>query len=81
MHEAIQSIIAIGGFGFLNYQIYARTSNQDMSSESDRRFFIGLMSSMDYIIYLLLMKRLNDVTWSVPWRFCCLLLLLCFYPK
>lgn len=81
MQEAIQSIIAIGGFGFLNYQIYARTSNQDMGSESDRRFFIGLISSMDYIIYLLLMKRLNDVTWSVTLAVLLSIVITLFLPK
>lgn len=65
MEEVLQSIVAIGGFGFLNYQIYARMSHHDMGSENDRRFFIGLLSSMDYLIYLLLMKWLNDVTWSI----------------
>lgn len=52
MNEVIQSIIAIGGFGFLNYQIVIRVKDIDWGDEQDKKYWIILLSSLDYSFYL-----------------------------
>ncbi|AJA57754.1 hypothetical protein [Lactococcus lactis] len=53
MDQLIQSIITLGGFGYLNFLIYSRIDNPDFGSESDKKFMILLYSSMNYGIYLI----------------------------
>lgn len=40
MKEVIQSIVAIGGFGYLNYQIIVRVKDIDWGSEQDKKFLL-----------------------------------------
>lgn len=51
--EIIQQILAIGGFGYLNYFMFSRLSDFNMGNESDTKFQILFFSSLDYVIYLL----------------------------
>lgn len=54
MKEVIQSIIAVGGFGYLNYQILAAIRDIDWGSEQDKKYLLICLSSLDYAIYWLL---------------------------
>lgn len=65
MKEVFQSIAAIGGFGYLNYWLFVRLRDRDIGSDIDKKFLIGLMSSFDYVIYLVLMKLSNHLIASV----------------
>lgn len=53
MDQLVQSIVTLGGFGYLNFLIYSRIDNPDFGSESDKKFMILLYSSMNYVIYLI----------------------------
>ena len=48
MEEVIQSIVAVGGFGYLNYQIIARVRDIDFGDEWDKKFLLLFLSSLDY---------------------------------
>lgn len=65
MQEVIQSIVAIGGFGYLNYWLFVRLRDRDIGNDLDRKFFIGLMSSCDYLIYLVLMTLSDHLIGSI----------------
>lgn len=53
MEEVIQSIVAVGGFGYLNYQIIARVRDIDFGDEWDKKFLLLFLSSLDYSFFLL----------------------------
>lgn len=53
MEEVIQSIVAVGGFGYLNYQILVRIRDIDWGSEQDQKYLIIFLSSIDYSLYWL----------------------------
>ena len=53
MKELVQPILALGGFGYLNYLVYSRIDNPDFGSDSDKKFIILLYSSMNYVLYLI----------------------------
>ncbi|WP_367006470.1 hypothetical protein ABZ559_11255 [Streptococcus sp. ZY19097] len=65
MEEVIQSIVAVGGFGYLNYWLFVRIRDRDIGGESDRKFLIGLMSSFDYLIYLVFRHFCDSMLWSI----------------
>ncbi|MTC90716.1 hypothetical protein GKS17_05205 [Streptococcus uberis] len=65
MEEVIQSILTIGGFGFLNYQIFSRIRDYDLGTESDKKLLIYLFSSMDYLIYLIIDKFLKNISITI----------------
>lgn len=53
MEEVIQSIVAVGGFGYLNFQILVRIRDIDWGSEQDQKYLIIFLSSIDYSLYWL----------------------------
>ncbi len=65
MIEVIQSIAAIGGFGFLNFKIISKLSDVDFGSESDRKYFIYFLSSFHYLVYLVINYFINNMVWSI----------------
>lgn len=54
MNELVQSIVTLGGFGYLNFLIYSRIDNPDFGSETDKKLMILFYSSMNYGIYLVI---------------------------
>lgn len=54
MEEVIQSIVAVGGFGYLNYWIISRLKDFDFGNEKDKTYLIGLMTSVDYSFYIVI---------------------------
>lgn len=65
MEEVIQSIIAVGGFGYLNYQIIVRVRDIDWGSEQDKKFLLFFLSSLDYSIFLLWQFMTNHLVASI----------------
>lgn len=81
MNELLQPILALGGFGYLNYIIYSRIDNPDFGSESDKKFMILLYSSMNYGIYLLFKYVLNiEIVWAVVYTILASVLLTLLFP-
>lgn len=65
MQEVIQSIVAIGGFGYLNYQIIVRVKDIDWGSEQDKKFLLLFLSSLDYSIFLLWQFLIKNLLVSI----------------
>lgn len=71
MNELIQPILALGGLGYVNYIFYDRISDRNFGTNTDRKFFIGAMSSINYFLYLICYTFLGNLIVSV---FCAVLL-------
>ncbi|MCK1234983.1 hypothetical protein [Streptococcus uberis] len=65
MIEVIQSIIAIGGFGFLNFQFISKINDVDFGSSKDKKYIIYFLSSFHYLIYLLIYYFLKNMVFSL----------------
>lgn len=61
MNELVQPILALGGFGYLNYLVYSRIDNPDFGSDSDKKLIILLYSSMNYAVFLSVKFLINDL--------------------
>lgn len=59
MNELLQPILALGGFGYLNYIIYSRIDNPDFGSENDKKFMIIMYSSLNYLVFVFLTQFYN----------------------
>ncbi len=59
MNELLQPILALGGFGYLNYIIYSRIDNPDFGSENDKKFMIIMYSSLNYLVFVFLNQFYN----------------------
>nr|DAF53315.1 MAG TPA: hypothetical protein [Siphoviridae sp. ctHjK2] len=60
MKEVIQSIIAVGGFGYLNYWIISRLKDFDFGNEKDKAYLVGLMTSTDYCFYIVVSHFITE---------------------
>ncbi|MFB0675145.1 hypothetical protein ACER2P_08125 [Streptococcus pyogenes] len=61
MQEVIQSIVAVGGFGYLNYWIAARVSDIDLGNDQDKKYLIAFLTSLNYTFYLIISLVLRGV--------------------
>lgn len=61
MNELLQSIVALGGLGYINYLFYERISDRNFKTDLDKKFFIGAMTSLNYFLYLVSVQLLNYV--------------------
>ncbi|HEL1582785.1 TPA: hypothetical protein VB967_002175 [Streptococcus suis] len=66
MEEVLQSIVAIGGFGFLNYQIIVRVRDIDWGDEQDKKYLLYFLSSFDYCLFLVFDYFLPNLIFSIP---------------
>lgn len=53
MNNVIQSIVSIGGFGYLNYYVFNRLNDYSQKTDKEITFQILLFSSLDYTLFLL----------------------------
>lgn len=81
MEEVVQSIVAVGGFGYLNYWLFARMRDRDLGGETDKKFIIGLMSSLDYLIYLVIRHFCNNMILSIIFAIAFALLLTILFSE
>ncbi|HFU6744674.1 TPA: hypothetical protein ACGN5C_000829 [Streptococcus agalactiae] len=65
MGNILQPLFALGGFGYLNYWIFSRMRDRDIGGETDKKFIIALISSFDYLIYLILSNFCSNMIWSI----------------
>lgn len=61
MNELIQSLVAVGGIGYINYLFYERISDRNFKTDLDKKFFIGAMTSINYFLYMLGEQLLNYI--------------------
>ncbi|MDY5636493.1 MAG: hypothetical protein SPF57_09245, partial [Streptococcus orisratti] len=66
MEEVLQSIVAIGGFGFLNYQIIVRVRDIDWGDEQDKKYLLYFLSSFDYCLFLAFDYFVPNLIFSIP---------------
>jgi hypothetical protein len=65
MNELLQPILALGGIGFINFLFYERISDRHFKTDIDKKFFIGAMTSVNYIIYILVSLWNHNIFWSI----------------
>lgn len=65
MNELLQPILALGGFGYLNYILYRRISDRNFGDNLDKKFFIGAISSVNYTIYLIWNFFIQNILFSI----------------
>ncbi|AZR97728.1 hypothetical protein K6V39_07680 [Streptococcus suis] len=61
MEELLQPLVALGGFGYFNYWLSIRLSDMDLGGESDKKYLIALMTSLDYTFYLIVSNYIEGV--------------------
>ncbi|HEM5156254.1 TPA: hypothetical protein U1268_000771 [Streptococcus suis] len=66
MEEVLQSIVAIGGFGFLNYQIIVRVRDIYWGDEQDKKYLLYFLSSFDYCLFLAFDYFVPNLIFSIP---------------
>lgn len=66
MKEVLQSIVAIGGFGFLNYQLIIRVRDIDWGDEQDKKYLLYFLSSFDYCLFLAFDHFISNLFLSIP---------------
>lgn len=54
MKEFLESVLALGGTGYLNFWLSSRIRTMDYGDASERKYIIALMTSVNYSIYLFL---------------------------
>lgn len=80
MEEVLQSIIAIGGFGFLNYQIIIRARDVDWGDAQDKKYLLYFLSSLNYCLFLLFNYFIPNIFFSIPLTIIAALCVSVFFP-
>ncbi|MFK4886353.1 hypothetical protein ACI1UN_04490 [Lactococcus petauri] len=65
MNELLQPILALGGIGYINYLFYERISDRHFKTDMDKKFFIGAMTSLNYIIYMFISLWNQERFWTI----------------
>ena len=65
MQELIQSLVTIGGLGYVNYLFYERISDRNFKTDMDKKFFIGAMTSINYFLYLIAQFLVNNIILAI----------------
>ncbi|EHJ52046.1 hypothetical protein [Streptococcus macacae] len=65
MEDILKSLVTLGGFGFFNYKVFFSITDFDSGSSADKHYFIALMSSFNYFIYLIINSFCSNIILSI----------------